>query len=218
MRCPVCEALAARFFLHVETRDYWRCGECEATFLDPAQLPDANTERARYRLHRNEPGDEAYRQFLGRLATPLLERLPPTQHGLDYGCGPGPELAVMLRESGHTMALYDPLFFDDVAVLDQTYSFITCTEVAEHFHHPGREFKRLDRMLKPGGWLAVMTSFQTDEEHFADWHYRRDPTHVVFYREATFHLLARHYGWRCEIPRLNVALLQKIGVSCNTTG
>ena len=30
------------------------------------------------------------------------------------GCGPGPALAEMLREAGHTVATYDPLFAPDL--------------------------------------------------------------------------------------------------------
>jgi len=65
------------------------------------------------------------------------------------------------------------------------------------------------RPFGPGGWLAVMTIFQTDDTAFAGWHYRRDPTHVVFYREETFTAIARHHDWRCEFPCDNVVLLQK---------
>ncbi|MFN2308880.1 MAG: methyltransferase domain-containing protein [Gammaproteobacteria bacterium] len=211
MHCPVCETPGAVFFQRVEARDYWRCLACEATFLEPGQRPGPDAELAQYRLHRNLPGDAGYRQFLGRLATPLLDRLPPAQHGLDYGCGPGPALAAMLREAGHTLALYDPFFFADPAVLTRCYDFITCTEAAEHFHHPAREFARLDGLLAPGGLLAVMTSFLDDDARFENWHYRRDPTHVVFYRAATFRHLARHYGWACEIPGPNLAMLRKPG-------
>ncbi|WP_382321659.1 class I SAM-dependent methyltransferase [Hydrogenophaga sp. UC242_53] len=89
------------------------------------------------------------------------------------------------------------------------HDFITCTEVAEHFHDPAAEFRRLDALLRPGGWLALMTRFQTDDARFAQWHYRRDPTHVVFYREATLRWLARHHGWHCEVPGANVVLMQK---------
>jgi hypothetical protein len=177
--------------MHVETYDYWRCQHCEATFVDPSQLPDRTLEHDQYRLHRNDASDADYRKFLARLALPLLERLPAGSSGLDYGCGPGPALAAMLTEAGHRIAVYDPLFFDDPKVLDEHYDFITCTEVVEHFHHPFDEFIRLDRLLKPGGWLAVMTMFQTDDAAFAHWHYRRDPTHVVFYRETTFRTVAR---------------------------
>lgn len=207
--CPVCRALNCTHFMQVGMFDYWRCEPCEATFLDPSQLPDSSVEHAQYRLHQNEVNDEGYRTFLMRLASPLLDRLPPGSSGLDYGCGPGPALAAMLTEAGHRMALYDPLFFDDSQVLKAQYDFITCTEVVEHFHHPFDEFARLDRLLKPGGWLAVMTTFQTDDAAFARWHYRRDSTHVVFYRETTFRTIARLHQWCCEIPCANVALLRK---------
>jgi len=195
--------------MRVKPYDYWRCHHCEATFVDPSQLPDQSIEHAQYRRHRNEVYDADYRKFLARLASPLLERLPVGLSGLDYGCGPGPALAAMLTEAGHRMALYDPLFFDNPKVFDARYDFVTCTDVFEHFHHPFAEVARLDRLLKPGGCLAVMTAFLTDDTVFAGWHYRRDPTHVVFCREATFRWIARHYHWHCEIPRINVALLYK---------
>ncbi len=103
MYCPVCETEPARHFRMCGVHDYWRCRACAATFLDPSQLPDKTTEHRRYRLHRNDPDDVRYRAFLSRLTTPLLARLPAGVLGLDYGCGPGPALAVMLREAGHTM-------------------------------------------------------------------------------------------------------------------
>lgn len=207
--CPVCNAQPCAHFLTIDERDYWRCRQCEASFVDPSQLPRQSVEHAQYMLHRNEVNDPAYRMFLARLASPLLARLPAMSSGLDYGCGPGPALAAMLTEAGHRMAVYDPLFFDDRTVFEGRYDFITCTEVAEHFHRPREEFARLDTLLKPGGCLAVMTNFQTDDAAFAGWHYRRDPTHVVFYRETTLRTIAGHHNWRCEIPCANVALLEK---------
>ncbi len=167
------------------------------------------SERAHYLTHENDPDDPRYRAFLSRLATPLLKRLSPGLSGLDYGCGPGPALAAMLREAGHSVTLYDPFFAADATVLAGRYDFITCTEVVEHFHEPAREFRQLDGLLRPGGWLAVMTMFQTDDARFANWHYRKDPTHVVFYREATMRTLAADLAWHCEIPAPNVALFCK---------
>jgi len=70
--CPVCRGAATRPFLDLpaEARTYWRCGSCEATFLDPACRPDPGAERAHYLTHDNRVDDPAYRAFLSRLATP----------------------------------------------------------------------------------------------------------------------------------------------------
>lgn len=208
--CPLCRQTQVRALVSVEGRDYLRCDACQASFLHPAQRLDAAAERAFYDTHCNDTADPGYRRFLARLATPLLARLAPASRGLDYGCGPGPALAQMLEEGGHTVACYDPFYRPDTALLQARYDFVTCTEVAEHFHAPAEEFERLAALLRPGGWLAVMTCFQTDDARFATWHYRRDPTHVVFYREATFAWLAAHLGhWRLEVPAKDVALLRK---------
>lgn len=195
----------------MDGRDYWCCGGCEARFLDPRQHPLAREEHAHYLLHENDVHDPGYRCFLSRLARPLLGRLAPESSGLDYGCGPGPALAEMLREAGHSVALYDPFFRPDPGPLARQYDFVTCTEVAEHFHRPSNEFVRLCSLVRPGGWLGVMTCFQTEDAAFARWHYRRDPTHVVFYREATMRRIAALHGWRCEVPVKDVALMRKPG-------
>jgi SAM-dependent methyltransferase len=207
--CIVCRAPAIRPFATVGALAYFRCDACLATFLDPAQRLSPEAERTHYGHHENDPADLRYRAFLAKLAAPLLARLPGPSRGLDYGCGPGPALAAMLREAGHEVALYDPFFASGPAPLDATYDFVACTETAEHFFHPADEFDRLGELLRPGGWLAVMTCFQTDDARFAAWHYRADPTHVVFYREATLRCIARARGWSCEIPLKDVALMRR---------
>ena len=209
--CPICRGRASARFRTIGALTYWRCPECEATFLDPDHRLSRAEEFAHYQHHENDPDDPRYRRFLAKLSDPLLARLEPDKSGLDYGCGPGPALVAVLREAGHKVALYDPFYFPDAALLARTYDFITCTEVAEHFFRPAAEFDRLDALLRPGGWLAVMTCFQTDDERFAGWHYRMDPTHVVFYREATFAVIARQRGWSCECPAKDVVLMRKKG-------
>lgn len=207
--CPVCRSPDSLPFMTAAGREYRRCPTCQARFLDPGRRPSLADERDHYLLHENDPDDPGYRRFLSKLAHPLLERLPPRSSGLDYGCGPGPALAAMLREAGHRVALYDPFFHPDAAALEGRYDFVTCTEAIEHFHRPAEELDRLTGLVRPGGWLAVMTCFQTHDEGFGDWHYRRDPTHVVFFREATFRHVAESRGWSCEIPAKDVALLRR---------
>lgn len=209
--CPVCRAPDPRDFAVLDTRRYWRCGTCEATFLDPRHLPCREAEHAHYLHHENDPGDSRYRAFLSRVSVPLLARLKPASRGLDYGCGPGPALAAMLEEAGHEVALYDPFFFPDRTVLEQSFDFVACTETAEHFHRPAEEFDRLDGLLRPGGWLAVMTCTQTEDARFASWHYRMDPTHVVFYRESTLARISARRGWIIERISKDVFMMRKRG-------
>ena len=209
--CPVCRADTCKPLMTIEQQAYWHCPTCLARFLDPSQRPTRNAEYKHYQLHNNDPSDAAYRTFLSKLATPLLEKLTPGLSILDYGCGPGPALAQILSEAGHQVALYDPFFYPDPTPLNQTFDVITCTETAEHFHDPAAEFSRLDQLLRPGGWFGVMTCFQTDDTRFANWHYRKDPTHVVFYRPETFHHIASLHNWQCEIPAKDVVLMRKLG-------
>lgn len=209
MNCPVCLGAQSALFMEDGERKYWRCGQCEARFMDPDSHLSSQEEYDHYLLHENNTGDLRYRAFLEKLSNPLLTKLKPASSGLDYGCGPGPALAAMMREAGHNVKLFDPYFHNDEQVLSQTFDFITCSETAEHFYRPWEEFRRLDSLMKFGAWLAIMTCFQTDDDAFARWYYRRDPTHVVFYREATFAWLAERFGWCCEFPVKDVALMQK---------
>ena len=209
--CPVCEQGQLEDFQVVKAQQYLRCQLCEATLLTQACRLSASEERAIYNFHENEAEDPGYRKFLSKLTEPLLERLEPGMVGLDFGCGPGPALAGMLTEAGMAMSLYDPFFHDSAEALERQYDFLTCTEVVEHLHQPAQVFRQMDGLLKPGGWLGVMTCFQTDDARFANWHYRRDPTHVVFYREHTLAVIADQLGWELVVPRKDVALFRKAG-------
>ncbi len=210
-RCPVCRAGRSSRLLEVERRCYWRCPECLATFLQPDQRPDRKAEKDEYDQHRNSVNDPGYRAFLAPAARALSDRVAAGGQILDYGCGPGPALAAMLTEHGYNVSLYDPIYQPDTAALGRRYDAITCTEVVEHFHHPAEEFRHLNDLLRPNGWLIVMTRFQTDDARFARWHYRRDPTHVVFYRPQTFAAVGRQLNWEVQCKPPQLALIRKLG-------
>jgi transcription initiation factor TFIIIB Brf1 subunit/transcription initiation factor TFIIB len=208
IRCPLCHQSATPFWEDAR-RAYFQCPDCGLVFADPASHLTREDEKRVYDQHENDPSDARYRQFLGRLAQPLLARLQPGMSGLDYGSGPGPTLSMLLEEAGMTMAIYDPIYAPDRTVLERTYDFVTCSEVAEHFRVPGEEWKRLVSLVHPGGWLGIMTKQVLDRERFPTWHYKNDPTHVCFYSQRTWKWLGdRHRLLVTRIPP-DVVILQK---------
>ena len=213
--CPLCdskslEAFFERMDKHLGKRAYLKCNNCRLIFLEPRQRFSPQDEKARYDEHRNDPQDPGYLQFLSKLADPLLERLKPGAQGLDYGCGPGPALGVLLKEGAHSLECYDPFYFNKTQLLEKKFDFVTCTEVIEHFYEPRQEFMKLDRLLKgPGSILALMTEILLDEGGFSGWWYPKDPTHVCFYQEATFQWISTQMGWILEFPCKNVVIYSK---------
>jgi len=206
--CPLCGGGGCGLFFEDVKRRYIRCGSCGLVFVPERYWLSSEEERAEYDLHENTADDAGYRQFLSRLTTPLLEKLPLNQHGLDFGCGPGPALPDMLAAHGHQVELYDPFYADHPSALNTPYDFICATEVVEHLRDPGQVFTTLFSLLKPGGWLGIMTKMVRDLDAFSNWHYIRDPTHICFYHRDTFAYLAQRFNARLEFVGQDVVLFQ----------
>lgn len=207
--CPLCAGPDAGRHAEVAGVLFHGCARCGLVFRDPGRWPTAEAEQALYRTHRNDPADAGYRRFVQPLADALLARLSTGSRGLDFGCGDGSALAAMLTESGVRVRGYDPLFLPDPAALDDTYDFIALCEVAEHLHRPTATFALLDRLLRPGGLLALKTGFLPAPERFSRWHYLRDPTHVLFFSPPSLRWLGDSMGYACAFPCADVAILHK---------
>jgi hypothetical protein len=182
---------------------------CLLIFVPPGQHLAAKEEVAEYKLHRNEPDDPEYRKFLNRLLRPLSQHLAPASEGLDFGSGPGPTLSVMFTELGHRMTIYDPYFSPAPHVFEKQYDFSTASEVVEHLRRPESDLNRLWAGLRPGGWLGIMTKLALGETAFARWHYKNDPTHIIFFSRATFEWLAENWQARLIFVGRDVVLIQK---------
>jgi SAM-dependent methyltransferase len=206
--CSLCASASTELQFDGADRSYYRCQVCDLLLVASEDRPDSRAEKAHYHTHENDPTDNAYRQFLDRLLEPLQEKLSPGAAGLDFGSGPGPTASIMLADRGFPTAIYDPFFAPDPAPLQRTYDFVTCSETVEHFHSPADDFQRLHAVLKPTGWLGVMTEM-VDDRLAADWWYLRDPTHVCFYSMVTMQWIAQNFGWQLESPRNNVVLFRK---------
>ena len=136
--CPVCLSARTERFMDVDARRYHRCQRCASTFLDPAQLPTPADELAHYETHENNPADPRYRTFLNRLAQPLAAKIAPASRGLDYGCGPGPALAMMLRGAGHSVEMRENFLTSELCGTNKTSTGPkTLNSIATHFTRTG---------------------------------------------------------------------------------
>jgi len=108
------------------------------------------------------------------------------------------------------MAVYDHFYANDCESLAKKYDFITATEVVEHLHNPAGDLKMLWTLLKPGGYLGIMTKQVIDKEAFSRWHYTQDPTHVCFFSLATFQWLAGLWQGELKVIGNDIAFFRKL--------
>ena len=207
--CPLCQNSNSTPYFQDKKRSYLQCQNCQLVFVPKTEILSPNQELNEYLLHENSPLDEGYRQFLSRITTPLSRVLKQKACGLDFGCGPGPTLHLLMQEQGFSMKLYDPFFHKDTDVLSKKYDFITATEVIEHIHHPSEVIPQLWRMLHTDGVLALMTKLVIDQQSFSRWHYKNDPTHICFYSKDTFKWLASQLNAELELIDKDVIFLRK---------
>lgn len=198
--CPLCESIADYFCsIGKHGRDYYKCKTCSSVFLHPKSFIDVSSEKSRYEEHNNDVTDPRYQNFVSPITEAIANHFFEDSDGLDYGCGTGPVASVVLEQKGFKkIALYDPFFQPDEKVLDNTYDFIICCEVMEHFYGPKDEFLRLRKLLRPTGKLFCKTSILKDhasEDYFKDWWYNNDPTHVFFYTPSTLKYIAEQFNF-----------------------
>lgn len=215
MTCPLCSVSGQTTDVRgADQRRYYLCGNCSLIFADPEHRLSPAEERAFYSKHENSIENTGYVDFLNRIVQPMLPFLTREMRGLDYGCGPGPTLALLLKQQGIACDDYDPLFAD--CDLKAPYDFVFATECFEHFHRPTVELQRISSLLKPGGLLGVMTERWTTLEKFATWYYTRDPTHVCFYHANTLNYIGEQYGFASVwMDQNRVAILRRIGSAPN---
>lgn len=208
--CPLCQATSVEEYWSDIRRDYYQCNLCRLVFVPSWQHLSREQEKAHYDLHQNSPDDDRYRQFLSRLANPLMVDLEAGAKGLDFGSGPGPTLSVMLEEAGFSVNIYDIFYANNASVLQLEYSFITATEVVEHLALPGEVLECLWSKIKPGGYLGLMTKLVTNKDAFSRWHYKNDQTHICFFSRETFDYLCNRWSVIAEYPENDVILIRKL--------
>ncbi len=211
--CPLCGADEAALYLHADGRDYFQCPLCRLIFVPPEFWPAPQIEKERYEQHQNSGSDAGYVAFLKQLSEPLATMLPEGARGLDFGAGPAsdgrPVLCELFRGEGFECLPYDPFFFPEMP--DGPFDFIAASETFEHLRHPVEEIEKIHENLRTGGLLGVMTAFWKEALFMNNWHYRRDFTHLCFYRMESFAWIQEHFGFACRwTDERRVIILEKL--------
>ena len=210
--CLICKNPNATIVFEQRTkrleRNHYKCQICDCIFVPNKYHLNKTLQQQRYLEHNNDPSDARYRNFLSKATIPLLKQIGRGAVGIDYGSGPGPTISPMLQDHGLKTVNFDPIFAPDKKVLSYKYDFITCTETAEHFSTPLKEFRLFQKLLKPNGVLVVMTSLLDTCKDFTTWGYNHDPTHIVFYSRLTMEWIGRKFQWEINFTSETVTLFK----------
>ena len=201
--CPLC-LNSGDVFYQFKERLYFKCNNCSGIFVDEGLRPDRVTEKVRYETHNNDVNDENYQQFVSPITSAILSAHTPSDKGLDFGAGTGPVISKVLDDNNYSIVQYDPLFHNHPELLNDTYDYIACCEVIEHFYNPREEFSLLKKILKTGGILYCMTDIYDESIDFHKWYYKNDPTHVFIYEKRTIHWIQQEFGF------LNVTIADRL--------
>ncbi len=191
--CRLCTGIALGFYAPDAGggRLYYRCTACGYVFLPRSKIPSMRQARSRYLRHENGLESEGYRSYLESFLSRAV--LPYHREGstiLDFGSGPEPSMARLIRERGLSCRIYDPIFAPGRAWKKGTYGLILLHEVAEHLSEPRAAILELASLLEPGGHLVLRTRFvPEDSDGFARWWYRMDCTHIGFFSPKSLRAL-----------------------------
>lgn len=197
MKCRICGNDIKEIYDTKFDNHYMSCDNCDFIGIYPDDQITFEQERDEYDRHENCIENEGYVAYFKKFLDSALIPYVSEGSGLDFGSGPEPVLTQVIHRDypGYEMDHYD-LHYQPVKVFEgKSYDYILSTEVAEHLLDPLDVVGLLADHLKPGGILAMMTLFHhKDEEHFLQWWYRRDITHIGFFTPKTFEVMAELTG------------------------
>jgi len=180
--CSLCGSFERESFRTVTDRIlYHRCRICSYVSRDESCRLSPEDERKRYLLHQNRPEDSGYSAWIDRfLDFTFKTPLSGNSRILDFGSGPVPVLASMLKKRGYEVFIEDPYFSPEKP--EGSFQLITSLEVFEHIPNPGEILGILASRLTLNGRLSISTEFLPDGmADFETWAYRSDATHIGFF-------------------------------------
>ncbi len=201
MACKICKSTTTKIVDSKKDRLYHRCSVCDYISLDDKFYLDKSLEKKHYDNHHNNLQSLGYVEMFERL---ISEYIAPYRSkidkALDFGCGEGEVLPILLQRDGICCDRYDYFYFPKKVYEGSSYDLIVSTEVFEHLSNPMEVFTELVSHLNKDGYLLLMSSFHpSNEELFLKWFYIKDVTHIGFFSMKTFNYIAK---------RLNLKILR----------
>ena len=186
-----------RAFCH-ETFEVWRCGRCRS--LHASEDVDLPSYYARYPFHGTSIDWRLrvmYKNLLRRLERSGLRH---PQRILDYGCGGG-HFVDYLRLRNYDAVGYDEYSstFARPELLQGRYDFLLSQDVVEHVSDPVALLRRFDRLVEPGGLIAIGTpnasaiDLRRAEEHV---HALHMPFHRHIFAKDALIEASTSLGWQ----------------------
>ncbi|MBU1093466.1 MAG: class I SAM-dependent methyltransferase [Firmicutes bacterium] len=196
-KCKICGHETISYH-HPKTKIlFHECLNCEFIFKDKLHHASQAQELKKYDEHQNNLQDVGYVNFLTDFIQSAVYPYIKEGKVLDFGSGPTPVLAAILKDQYHfDVDIYDLYYASTKIYENQIYDLITTTEVIEHLSNPIQAFQLFYDHLKPSGILSVMTLFHPkNQEQFFDWHYVRDLTHISFFTLKTMKVIAQNLNF-----------------------
>ncbi len=212
MHCLICSQSCSKFIDHKSNINYFECSKCQVIMKSSENFYNFEQQKERYDLHTNHEEAKGYRAYFQRFIDFIDIDTDREKRALDFGCGASVLLSKMLSSNGIECDVYDPIYHPNEEFKERSYDLILSVEVFEHLHDPKSIFQMLVEHLNRDGYLAIQTAFYlNDRDKFLQWHYRLDPTHVIFFSPKTFEILADQFGLKViKCNSKNIILMQKI--------
>ena len=207
MKCKICSNVTNTIIDNNLGKVYDVCPHCQLVTLEKKYFVDKAQEKSQYENHNNSFESKGYVKMFEDFLDYFWDNLNQSSTiALDFGSGPGPVLAEILKNRGLHVDTYDK-FYQPVCVYEnKKYDLITSTEVFEHLENPIETLLLLKEHLKESGIIAIMTLFHNNNSRdFLNWWYKRDPTHITFYTPKTFEIMALMCGLnilKCDDKRI----------------
>lgn len=192
-KCKICQSDTEAISDEKTLKIYHKCSTCRYIFLDENFYIDRVSEKKHYDKHHNNFESLGYVKMFDDLIDEfVVPHLKSIKTALDFGCGEGEVLPILLEKRNLLCDRYDLFYFPDEIYKDKKYDLISSTEVFEHLENPLGMFKKLLLHVEENGYLILMSAFHpNDDEKFLKWWYIRDITHIGFFNMSTFKYIAQ---------------------------